>query len=80
METLNNLLNSWNQWSTFPAGKLFMGLPAAPEAAPSGGFIPSDVLISQILPTIKSLPTMEELCCEQVFSDNGYSDAIKGSI
>ncbi|XP_022957794.1 acidic endochitinase-like [Cucurbita moschata] len=76
----NNLLNSWNQWSTFPAGKLFMGLPAAPEAAPSGGFIPSDVLISQILPTIKSTSNYGGVMLWSKFFDNGYSDAIKGSI
>lgn len=76
----NNLLNSWNQWSTFPAGKLFMGLPAAPEAAPSGGFIPSDVLISQILPTIKSSSNYGGVMLWSKFFDNGYSDAIKGSI
>nr|AAD53006.1 chitinase [Cucurbita moschata] len=76
----NNLLNSWNQWSTFPAGKLIMGLPAAPEAAPNGGFIPSDVLISQILPTIKSTSNYGGVMLWSKFFDNGYSDAIKGSI
>ncbi|XP_022996080.1 acidic endochitinase, partial [Cucurbita maxima] len=76
----DNLLNSWNQWSTFPVGKLFMGLPAAPEAAPSGGFIPSDVLISQILPTIKSSSNYGGVMLWSKSFDNGYSDAIKGSI
>ncbi|KAG6575129.1 hypothetical protein SDJN03_25768, partial [Cucurbita argyrosperma subsp. sororia] len=52
----NNLLNSWNRWKTFPVGKLFMGLPASPSAAPSGGFIPANVLISRVLPRIKTSP------------------------
>ncbi|PRQ34500.1 putative chitinase [Rosa chinensis] len=48
-----NILNSWNEWTTsIQAGKIFLGLPAAPAAAGSG-FIPATVLISEILPVIK---------------------------
>ncbi|KAM7274412.1 hypothetical protein ACFE04_029076 [Oxalis oulophora] len=48
-----NLLNAWNnQWTTISASKVFLGLPASDQAAGSG-FIPSDVLNSQILPQIK---------------------------
>ncbi|MQI71921.1 hypothetical protein EI017_24405, partial [Escherichia coli] len=33
----NDLINSWNQWSSsVPASQVFMGLPAAPAAAGSG--------------------------------------------
>ncbi|XP_031111696.1 acidic endochitinase-like [Ipomoea triloba] len=64
-----NLLNSWNNdWSTIPTGKLFLGLPASPEAAGSG-FIPADVLTSQILPAIKATPKY-----------NGYSASIKPAV
>ncbi|KAF2315523.1 hypothetical protein GH714_039994 [Hevea brasiliensis] len=53
---INNIINSWNRWTTFiNARKIFMGLPAAPEAA-GRGYIPPDVLTSQILPAIKKSP------------------------
>ncbi|CAK9310759.1 unnamed protein product [Citrullus colocynthis] len=79
-DNADNLLNSWSQWTTFPAASLFMGLPAAPEAAPSGGFIPADVLISQVLPTIKTSSNYGGVMLWSKAFDNGYSDAIKGSI
>lgn len=48
-----SLFDSWNRWTTsITAEKIFLGLPAAPEAAGSG-YIPPDVLITQILPTLK---------------------------
>ncbi|KAF9622730.1 hypothetical protein IFM89_032910 [Coptis chinensis] len=51
---VTNLINSWKRWtSTIPAKKYFLGLPAA-EAAAGSGFIPANVLKSQILPVIKS--------------------------
>ncbi|XP_060675351.1 acidic endochitinase-like [Ziziphus jujuba] len=47
------LLTSWNTWSSsLKSGKLFMGLPATEVAAPSGGYIPPEVLINQVLPVI----------------------------
>lgn len=53
---ITNLINSWNLWSSQRyIKKLFMGLPAAPQAAGSG-FLPPDVLISQVLPVIKRSP------------------------
>nr|AAL01886.1 chitinase 3-like protein precursor [Trichosanthes kirilowii] len=76
----NNLLNSWNRWLSFPVGKLFMGLPAAAAAAPSGGFIPANVLISQVLPKIKTSPKYGGVMLWSKFFDNGYSNAIKGSL
>ncbi|XP_021297180.1 acidic endochitinase-like [Herrania umbratica] len=48
-----DLINSWNQWTTsINATRLFLGLPAAVNAAPSGGYIPVDTLISDVLPVI----------------------------
>ncbi|GLU21195.1 hypothetical protein SLE2022_373490 [Rubroshorea leprosula] len=39
-----NIVGSWNQWtSPINAGKIFLGLSAAPEAAGSG-YIPANVL------------------------------------
>ncbi|XP_019190797.1 PREDICTED: acidic endochitinase-like [Ipomoea nil] len=72
-----NLLNSWNNdWSTIPTGKLFLGLPASPEAAGSG-FILADVLTSQILPAIKATPKYGGVMLWSKFYDNGYSSKIK---
>lgn len=76
-----NLLNYWNQWTAIqPIKQLFLGLPAAPEAAPSGGFIPADVLNSQVLPSIKSSPKYGGVMLWSKAYDNGYSAAIKGNV
>ncbi|KAL0542458.1 hypothetical protein IC582_022571 [Cucumis melo] len=77
---VNNLLNSWNRWTGFPVGKLYMGLPAASAAAPSGGFIPANVLKSQVLPRIKSSAKYGGIMLWSKAFDNGYSNAIKGSL
>ncbi|KAL5540866.1 hypothetical protein UlMin_043258 [Ulmus minor] len=76
----NNLFNSWNQWTSTQAKQVFLGLPAAEAAAPSGGFIPADVLISQVLPTIESSPKYGGVMLWSKQYDNGYSSAIKGSV
>ncbi|KAJ6411093.1 hypothetical protein OIU84_007781 [Salix udensis] len=75
-----NLLNAWNQWITVASNQIFLGLPAAPEAAPSGGFIPANDLITKVLPSIKSSPKYGGVMLWNKRFDNGYSDAIKGSV
>ncbi|KAI3444474.1 hypothetical protein Pfo_001139 [Paulownia fortunei] len=48
-----NLEKAWKTWtSSIPATKIFLGLPAAPDAAGSG-FIPVADLTSTVLPAIK---------------------------
>uniref|UniRef100_A0A0R0IHC8 Acidic endochitinase n=1 Tax=Glycine max TaxID=3847 RepID=A0A0R0IHC8_SOYBN len=78
----NDLINSWNQWITVPASLVFMGLPASEAAAPSGGFVPADVLTSQILPVIKQSSNYGGVMLWDRFNDvqNGYSNAIIGSV
>ncbi|XP_022759661.1 acidic endochitinase-like [Durio zibethinus] len=50
---VGNLISSWNIWtSNVVAGNISLGLPAAEAAAPSGGYIPADTLISDVLPVI----------------------------
>ncbi|KAK9672544.1 hypothetical protein RND81_12G107200, partial [Saponaria officinalis] len=71
------LLNSWTKWSSVNAGQVFLGIPAAPNAA-SNGYIPPDVLISQVLPTIKSSPKYGRVMLWFRFYDTGYSNSIKG--
>ncbi|KAF8412166.1 hypothetical protein HHK36_000124 [Tetracentron sinense] len=76
----DNLISAWNQWTTVQASQLFLGLPAAAEAAPSGGFIPADVLASEVLPTIKGSSKYGGVMLWSKKFDNGYSSAIKSSV
>jgi chitinase len=77
-----NLVNAWNQWTSSQAKQVFLGVPANDAAAPSGGFIPSDVLINQVLPAIKSSAKYGGVMIWDRFNDgqSGYSNAIKGSV
>ncbi|GAU32315.1 hypothetical protein TSUD_43570 [Trifolium subterraneum] len=77
-----NLVNAWNQWTSSAAKQVFLGVPANDAAAPSGGFIPSDVLISQVLPAIKGSAKYGGVMIWDRFNDgqSGYSNAIKGSV
>ncbi|XP_074283964.1 acidic endochitinase Pun g 14, amyloplastic-like [Silene latifolia] len=75
----NQLLSSWSKWSTVNAGQVFLGIPAA-TGATSSGFIPPQVLISQVLPTIKSSPKYGGVMLWFRFFDNSYINSIKGSI
>ncbi|KAK6925925.1 Glycoside hydrolase family 18, catalytic domain [Dillenia turbinata] len=75
----NNLFSSWDQWTTVPAGQVFLGLPASSDAA-GGGYIPPDVLTSQVLPRIKSSAKYGGVMLWNKFYDNGYSSAIKSSV
>ncbi|KAI5347143.1 hypothetical protein L3X38_015022 [Prunus dulcis] len=74
----DNLINSWNKWTTsIKAGLIFLGLPAAPEAAGSG-FIPATVLNSEVLPVIKKSPKYGGVMLWSKFYDDqsGYSSSI----
>uniref|UniRef100_A0A6N2M2J8 chitinase n=1 Tax=Salix viminalis TaxID=40686 RepID=A0A6N2M2J8_SALVM len=70
----------YNAWITVPNSQVFLGLPAASEAAPSGGFIPANDLITKVLPSIKSSSKYGGVMLWSKRFDNGYSDAIKGSV
>lgn len=77
---INNLVSSWNLWtrSIKAAGKIFLGLPAAPNAAGSG-YVPPNVLISQILPVIKKSPKYGGVMLWSKYFDDstGYSSKIE---
>ncbi|XP_008234804.1 PREDICTED: hevamine-A-like [Prunus mume] len=78
----DNLINSWNKWTTsIKAGLIFLGLPAAPEAAGSG-FIPAMVLNSEVLPVIKKSPKYGGVMLWSKFYDDqsGYSSSIIGNV
>ncbi|KAM7273324.1 hypothetical protein ACFE04_027988 [Oxalis oulophora] len=67
------LINSWNQWSdSLKKGKLFMGLPAA-ESAAGSGYIPSDVLASEVLPVIKKSLNYGGVMLWSRYYDNEYN-------
>ena len=76
--TTINLIDSWNLWSSKRyIKKLFMGLPADTLAAGSG-FLPPNVLISQVLPIIKKSPKYKGVMFWSKFWDDqsGYTKKI----
>ncbi|KAK4845844.1 hypothetical protein QYF36_009780 [Acer negundo] len=72
---------TWDQWTNnVTATQFLLGLPASPEAARSG-FIPKDVLISQVLPLIKKTPKYGGVMLWSKYYDlTGYSSAIKSHV
>ncbi|OIT20253.1 PREDICTED: hevamine-A [Nicotiana attenuata] len=78
----DNLKNSWIRWtSSVKARRIFLGLPAAPQAAGSG-FIPTDVLTGEILPVIKKSRKYGGVMLWSKFWDEqtGYSASILKSV
>jgi len=79
---VSRILSSWKQWtSSAPATVMFLGLPAAPQAA-GNGFVPVSVLTSQVLPVIKGSAKYGGVMLWSKFYDDqsGYSAAIKSSL
>ncbi|XP_059625442.1 acidic endochitinase-like [Cornus florida] len=79
---VDNLKSSWKVWTTsIKARRIFLGLPAAPQAAGSG-FIPADVLTSQIIPVIKRSPKYGGVMLWSKYWDDqsGYSSSIRSSV
>ncbi|MBA0746766.1 hypothetical protein Gogos_009256 [Gossypium gossypioides] len=79
---ITNLEQAWKQWTTdVPATKIFLGLPASPEAAGSG-FIPVSDLTSQVLPAIKGSAMYGGVMLWSKYYDDqtGYSSAIKNDV
>ncbi|GLJ21007.1 hypothetical protein SUGI_0383920 [Cryptomeria japonica] len=78
-----NLVNSWTLWTTSvptaQTGSFYLGLPAAPAAAPSGGYIEPDILISQVLPQIKGSSAYGGVMLWSKYYDEqtNYSSSIK---
>ncbi|KAL8549838.1 hypothetical protein ACS0TY_008614 [Phlomoides rotata] len=74
----DNLKKSWIRWtSSVNASKIFLGLPAAPEAV-NGGFIPASVLRTEILPEIQRSAKFGGVMLWSMGFDkrSGYSTAI----
>ena len=80
--SLADLEDAWKQWtSAIPAKKIFLGLPAAPDAAGSG-FIPATDLTSQVLPAIKGSTKYGGVMLWSKYYDDqsGYSSSIKNDV
>ena len=74
-------LEAWKKWESVPAGKIFLGLPAAKDAAGTG-FVPAGELTSRVLPLIKGSPKYGGVMLWSKFYDDrtGYSTAIKSKV
>ncbi|KAF3439928.1 hypothetical protein FNV43_RR01195 [Rhamnella rubrinervis] len=77
----NGFKSSWGQWNNVPAKKIFVGLPAS-RAAAGSGFVPSQVLISQLLPFVKNSAKYGGVMLWDRNNDikSGYSSEIKGNV
>lgn len=74
-----NLIHSWNQWSDLPISKLYLGLPASPDATGrAGGYIPANELLHKILPRIEDTPKYGGVMLWSRYYDveSRYSDKI----
>ena len=79
---ITNLEDAWKQWtSDIPANKIFLGLPASPEAAGSG-FIAVDDLTSKVLQAIKGSSKYGGVMLWSRYYDaqSGYSTSIKSHV
>lgn len=72
------ILSSWNDWTTkFNVTKVYLGLPASPEAAGSG-YMNVSVLNNDVIPYIKDSPKFGGIMLWSRYFDliSGYSDGI----
>ncbi|KAJ9146030.1 hypothetical protein P3X46_028349 [Hevea brasiliensis] len=79
---ISSLEDAWKQWnSDIPATKIFLGLPASPEAAGSG-FIPVPDLASRMLPAIKGSSKYGGVMLWSKYYDDqsGYSSSIENDV
>ena len=61
---------------------IFLGLPAAPDAAKSGGYIPPSNLTSEVLPIVKSSTKYGGVMLWSKYYDNltNYSSSMKSYV
>lgn len=78
---VGSLARAWAQWTSIKAGRVFLGLPAAPQAAGSG-FVPVADLVSQVLPVVRNSTKYGGIMLWSRFYDGltGYSDAVKSQV
>ncbi|KAF9624954.1 hypothetical protein IFM89_016202 [Coptis chinensis] len=78
---ITQLKATWDLWTTnITTTKVFLGLPVAPSGATSG-YIPSDVLIAKVLPSIKNTNKYGVMLWSKYYDDLiHYSSSIKSHI
>ena len=80
----SKLQAAWGRWTGgVPApANVFLGLPAAPEAAEGGGYIDADTLLSQVLPSVKSAGNYGGVMLWDRFRDktSGYGAKLQGNV
>lgn len=78
---VGNLARAWEKWAAIPARQVFLGLPAAPDAAGSG-FVEAGDLVSQVLPVVKKSKKYGGIMLWSRFYDGqtGFSDKVKSSV
>lgn len=78
---VGNLARAWEKWAAIPARQVFLGLPAAPDAAGSG-FVEAGDLVSQVLPVVKKSKKYGGIMLWSRFYDEqtGFSDKVKSSV
>ncbi|MED6127246.1 hypothetical protein PIB30_086204 [Stylosanthes scabra] len=74
----SGFINTWNQWTNLKVKKIFLGLPASSDAAASG-YIPANLLNSEVLPIIRNSSKYGGLVLWDRYNDvkSNYSDSIK---
>ncbi|CAL9131071.1 unnamed protein product [Musa textilis] len=79
-DDVGTFVQAWNQWTSTSVSKVFLGLPASPEAAESG-YIPPDDLINNVIPFVKSSPNYGGVMLWNRYFDliNGYSPLVNSS-
>ncbi|TKW16122.1 hypothetical protein SEVIR_5G278500v4 [Setaria viridis] len=80
----SSLESTWKQWTaTVPSpGNVFLGLPAAESAAPSGGYIDADTLRSQVLPAVQGAANYGGVMLWDRARDaaSGYGNSVRGNV
>ncbi|VFQ97803.1 unnamed protein product [Cuscuta campestris] len=75
----DSFFTAWNQWAaSVNRSKIFLGLPASPDASGSG-YVPVDLLVSKVLPTVKKSPNYGGVMLWSRYYDrlSGYSTNIR---
>ncbi|KAK1276756.1 Acidic endochitinase [Acorus gramineus] len=77
---VNGIVSSWNKFTSgVTATKFFVGVPAATDA---NGYVPPNVLTSQVIPAVNGSPKYGGIMIWQRYTDGqtGYSTSVKGSV